>query len=334
MMRMMRRCSIRTTDPPSRSPRPAIAHRLRLRPNGAARLPSRPSNPVAHGQSPKHTRKRRVADPEAPTPTKIRIQKILASAGLASRRGSEDLIRTGRVMVNGRKAVLGDSAELGVDAISVDGERVRTERPRYWMLHKPTSVVTTVSDPHGRKTVMHLLPEGLGPIHPVGRLDRDSSGLLLLTNDGELTQRLLHPSHESEKDYRVTVKGTLDPEQVDKIQRGIYLEEGRTAPAKLNQLRADPDTGTSTFVLTLIEGRKRQIRRMMLAVGRPVKKLVRVRMGPIVLGRLAPGKARPLRAEEVRTLKAYAAKLKPASRSRRRPAKSSGASPPGAGRRR
>jgi 23S rRNA pseudouridine2605 synthase len=273
-------------------------------------------------------------DPEASAPTKIRIQKILASAGFASRRGSEDLIRTGRVSVNGRAAVLGDSAELGTDVITVDGERVRIERPRYWMLNKPTSVVTTVSDPHGRKTVMHLLPEGLGPIHPVGRLDRDSSGLLLLTNDGELTQLLLHPSHQSEKDYRVTVKGTLDQEQVEKIQKGLYLEDGRTAPAKLNKLRADPDTGTSTFVLTLIEGRKRQIRRMMLAVGRPVKKLTRIRMGPIVLGRLPVGKARPLRAEEVRGLKAYAAKLKPAPRARKRSPGAPSKSPPRSDRRR
>jgi len=155
-----------------------------------------------------------------------------------------------------------------------------------------------------------------------------------LTNDGELTQLLLHPSHQSEKDYRVTVKGTLDREQVEKIQKGLYLEDGRTAPAKLSQLRADPDTGTSTFVLTLIEGRKRQIRRMMLAVGRPVKKLIRIRMGPIVLGRLAAGKARPLRAEEVRSLKAYSAKLKPAPRSRKRSPGAPSNSPPRSDRRR
>jgi 23S rRNA pseudouridine2605 synthase len=228
------------------------------------------------------------------------------------------LIRTGRVAVNGRTAKLGDSAVLGSDVVTVDGERVRSEKPRYWMLHKPTSVVTTVSDPHGRRTVMHLLPLGVGPIHPVGRLDRDSSGLLLLTNDGDLTQRLLHPSHQSEKEYQVTVKGELDSDQIQKIQRGIYLEDGRTAPAKLARLRVDPDSGTCTFVLTLTEGRKRQIRRMLFALGRPVKKLVRIRMGPLVLGRLAPGKARPLRTAEVRALKAYAVKLKPAPRVRNR----------------
>ncbi len=272
---------------------------------------------MAHGQSPRHSRKKPEATP-ATVPHKTRVQKILAAAGLASRRASEDLIRTGRVAVNGRTVKLGDSAVLGSDVVTVDGERVRSEKPRYWMLHKPTSVVTTVSDPHGRKTVMHLLPEGVGSIHPVGRLDRDSSGLLLLTNDGDLTQRLLHPSHQSEKDYQVTVKGELDADQIQKLQRGIYLEEGRTAPAKLTRLRVDPDSGTCTFVLTLTEGRKRQIRRMLLTLGRPVKKLIRIRMGPLVLGRLAPGKARPLRAAEVRALKAYAVKLKPAPRVRSR----------------
>ena len=240
---------------------------------------------MAHGQSPRHVRKRKVTDEAAEEGSAIRLQRIVASAGLASRRGAEEMIRAGRVSVNGRTAQIGESADPTRDVVLVDGERLRSERPRYWMLHKPNGVVTTVSDPHGRETVMHLLPEGVGAVHPVGRLDRDSSGLVLLTNDGDLTQRLLHPSHESEKEYRVTVKGELGPDLVEKIQSGLYLEDGRTAPAKLNRLRADPDTGTSTFFLTLIEGRKRQIRRMMLAVGRPVKRLARVRMGPLVLGR-------------------------------------------------
>ncbi len=277
---------------------------------------------MAHGRSPRHVRKRSAAGNSQEPAGKIRVQKILAAAGLASRRGSEDLIRSGRVMVNGRKAELGDCANALEDEVTVDGERIRRERPRYWMLHKPTSVVTTVSDPHGRRTVMHLLPDGIGSVHPVGRLDRDSSGLLLLTNDGDLTQKLLHPSHQSEKDYRVMVKGEMDAEQISRLEKGIYLEDGRTAPAQVAQLRPDSDNGTTSFVLTLTEGRKRQIRRMMLALGRPVKKLVRTRMGPLVLGRLAVGMARPLRAEEVRRLKAYADRLEPAGRgrSKRRPA--------------
>ncbi len=277
---------------------------------------------MAHGRSPRHVRKRSAAGNPQESPGKVRVQKILAAAGLASRRGSEDLIRSGRVMVNGRKAELGDCANALEDEVTVDGERIRRERPRYWMLHKPTSVVTTVSDPHGRRTVMHLLPDGIGSVHPVGRLDRDSSGLLLLTNDGDLTQKLLHPSHQSEKDYRVMVKGEMDAEQISRLEKGIYLEDGRTAPAQVAQLRTDSDNGTTNFVLTLTEGRKRQIRRMMLALGRPVKKLVRTRMGPLELGRLAVGMARPLRAEEVRRLKAYADRLEPAGRgrSKRRPA--------------
>ncbi|MDG2334921.1 MAG: pseudouridine synthase [Myxococcota bacterium] len=283
---------------------------------------------MAHGQSPRHVRKRKAMDTPAEDGSAIRLQRIVASAGLASRRGAEELIRDGRVSVNGRTATLGESADPTQDVVMVDGERLRSEKPRYWMLHKPNGVVTTVSDPHGRETVMHLVPEGVGSIHPVGRLDRDSSGLVLLTNDGDLTQRLLHPSHESEKEYRVTVKGELGPDLIEKIQSGLYLEDGKTAPAKLNRLRADPDTGTSTFFLTLIEGRKRQIRRMMLAVGRPVKKLARVRMGPLVLGRLAVGKSRPLRAEEIKALKTHAARLKDKAPRRQRAARKGRSSSP------
>ncbi len=282
---------------------------------------------MAHGRSPRHVRKRAPVESAEAAAGRTRLQKILAAAGLGSRRSCEELIRAGRVAINGQTAQLGDSADPASDRVSLDGERVRPERPLYWMLHKPTAVVTTVSDPHGRRTVMHLIPEGVGPIHPVGRLDRDSSGLLLLTNDGELTQRLLHPSHQSEKDYRLTVKGELDAERVRKLERGIYLEDGRTAPAKLTRLKVDPDSETSTFVLTLTEGRKRQIRRMLLAVGRPVKKLVRVRIGPLVLGRLAVGRARPLRANEVRAVKAYAARLEPAGRAGRRPRRRTPAAP-------
>ena len=273
---------------------------------------------MAHGRSPRHVRKRAPAPSPTGAAESVRLQKILASAGLGSRRGCEELIRAGRVAVNGQTAQLGDSADPARDRVTVDGERVRPEKPLYWMLHKPTAVVTTVSDPHGRRTVMHLMPEGVGPIHPVGRLDRDSSGLLLLTNDGDLTQRLLHPAHESEKEYRVTVKGELDPERARRLEQGIHLEDGRTAPAKLSRLKVEPDTGTSSFLLTLTEGRKRQIRRMLLAVGRPVKKLVRVRVGPLSLGRLAAGRARPLRADEVRALKAYASRLEPSGRGGRR----------------
>ncbi len=245
----------------------------------------------------------------------MRLQRILAASGLGSRRACETLIEEGRVQVNGRTAKLGDSADPAVDVVELDGERVTSEAPSYWMVNKPVGLVTTVRDPHGRETVMSLLPSTAAQVHPVGRLDRDSSGLLLLTNDGALTQRLLHPSHESEKEYRVTVKGQLGGAKVAQLCRGIHLDDGRTAPCHIEALRFDPDAQQTRFDMVLTEGRKRQIRRMLLAVGHPVKKLVRVRMGPLRLGRLAAGKARPLRADEVRALRRYADELKPARRS-------------------
>jgi 23S rRNA pseudouridine2605 synthase len=246
----------------------------------------------------------------------MRLQKLLASAGFGSRRGCEQFIEEGRVEINGEIAQLGDRADLAVDRVTFDGERIQSERPSYWLLHKPLDVVTSVIDPHGRDTVMHLLPKHVGRVYPVGRLDRDSSGLLLMTNDGALTQLLLHPSHESEKEYRVTVKGQVEAETFERLRKGLHLEDGRTAPAKVGTNRYDPDNDMTTFLFTLIEGRKRQIRRMLLAVGHPVKRLVRVRMGPLALGRLGAGQCRELRGEEISALKSYAEKLKPSRRSR------------------
>jgi 23S rRNA pseudouridine2605 synthase len=272
---------------------------------------------MAHGRSPTHTRKRRqTAKVPAAFEGSARLQKILAGAGLGSRRGCEELIKAGRVRVNGRRAELGESADPTKDVIELDGERVVVDARRYWIVHKPRNVVTTVRDPYGRQTVMHLLPDGIGKVYPVGRLDRESTGLLLLTNDGDLAQRLLHPSHESEKEYRVSVKGELQEHAVEKLRTGVYLDDGRTAPATLARLHFDADANVTTFHLTLIEGRNRQIRRAMLALGHPVKKLVRVRMGPLTLGSLPPGAVRPLRGDEVRALVAYAGGLRPSRRGR------------------
>jgi len=274
---------------------------------------------VAHGRSPTHRRRGREAaregsESEATHP--VRLQKLLAAAGFGSRRGAEELIRQGRVSVDGRIARIGDSADPETQRVALDGERIRLEPHRYWLLHKPTGIVTTMSDPHGRQTVMDLLPEGVGRLHPVGRLDRDSSGLLLLTNDGALTQALLHPSHEGEKEYEVTVKGELRENSMRKLARGVRLEEGRTKPARVGSVRFDSARDVTVFRLTLTEGRKRQIRRMMLMLGHPVKKLVRVRIGPLVIGRLAPGRARALRAGEIAALRTYARRLQ-APRGRR-----------------
>jgi 23S rRNA pseudouridine2605 synthase len=248
-----------------------------------------------------------------------RLQKILAAAGIASRRAAEELLREGRVRVNGRTASLGDSADPARDAIAVDGERVRAEPLRYWMLHKPRGVVTTARDPEGRPSVLDLVPEARVRLFPVGRLDRETEGLVLLTNDGALAHALLHPSLESEREYRMRVRGRVSEATRLRLERGVPLAEGRTAPARAVVLGFDPEADATRLGLTLVEGRKRQIRRALRALGHPVRRLVRVRMGPLRLGRLARGEARPLRPEEVRALRAHAERLRArAGRARRR----------------
>jgi len=247
-----------------------------------------------------------------------RLQKILAAAGVASRRAAEDLIRAGRVTVNGRRARLGDSARADADAIAVDGRPVRRERLAYWLLHKPRGVLTTVHDPQGRETVVDLLPRRAGRLFPVGRLDRDTEGLVLLTNDGALAHVLLHPSFEKQREYRVSVRGRVLDETRRRIERGIDLEEGRTAPARVASVRHDRASDTTVVRLILIEGRKRQIRRMCAALGHPVVRLVRVRMGPLRLGALEPGEARPLSATERQRLERLRDGARPRSRSRAR----------------
>jgi len=237
----------------------------------------------------------------------VRLQKVLAAAGLGSRRSSEALLRAGRVSVNGRVASLGDSADPQRDEIAVDGQRLAREPLAYWMVHKPAGVVTTVRDPEGRPTVMQLLPEGVPHLHPVGRLDYASTGLVVLTNDGALTQALLHPSRQSEREYRVSVRGELDPKRQRALERGVVLEEGRTAPARISRVQFDPSSDSTSFQIVLTEGRNRQIRRSLALLGRPVKQLVRVRMGTLKLGNLKRGEARALRRGEIRELLAQAA---------------------------
>jgi 23S rRNA pseudouridine2605 synthase len=240
--------------------------------------------------------------PGAAPPERRRLQKILAEAGVASRRAAEGLLRAGRVTVNGRVATLGESAAPERDVVAVDGVRVGREPSVYWMLHKPRGVITTVRDPEGRPTVRGLVPDREHRLYPVGRLDRDTEGLLLLTNDGRVAHALLHPSHESEREYRVSVRGRISAEALRRLAAGVELEEGRTAPARVGRAVFDAVTGTACFSLTLIEGRKRQIRRSLAALGHPVLRLVRVRMGPLRLGDLAPGQARLLSQAERRAL--------------------------------
>ncbi len=244
------------------------------------------------------------------------MQKLLAAAGFGSRRACEELIRQGRVSINGEIAKIGDSAEPGRDELRLDGEKFVGEELVYWIVNKPEGVITSVRDPEGRATILGLLPKEGPRVFPVGRLDLGTSGLVLLTNDGALTQRMLHPSLGNEREYRVTVKGQVAEKKFAQLRAGVYLDDGRTGKTEVSKIRFDPKTERTTFSLTLREGRKRQIRRSMQLLGHPVKKLARIRMGPLRLGRLSRGAARPLRGEEIRALRDHAAGLRP---TRKRP---------------
>ena len=253
------------------------------------------------------------ADPAAAIPgfdRSVRLQKLLASAGFGSRRDVEQYVTEERVTVNGRTATLGDKADPTVDDIRFDGERIAKQRPAYWIVNKPRGVVTTMRDDGGRRTVVSLVPTNAGRLFPVGRLDKETSGLLLMTNDGDVAHALLHPSHGNEREYRVNVKGLLDTKGIKSLERGVTLEEGRTASVRVEDVRHDPESGTSSLSLTLDEGKKRQIRRTLLVLGFPVRRLVRVRMGPLRLGRLAVGEARTLRSDERQALLEHVRRLR------------------------
>ena len=221
---------------------------------------------------------------------------MLARAGYGSRRVSEGLIEDGRVTVNGEVARLGRQVDPAVDRVEVDGVPVSigTDLVHY-LLNKPRGVITTASDTHGRSTVVDLVP-GTPRVFPVGRLDADTEGLLLLTNDGELTHRLTHPSYGVDKEYLVQVRGEPRPAALRALRTGIELEDGVTAPAKVGLL------GASTLRITIHEGRNRQVRRMCDAVGHPVVRLVRTRIGPLSDRTLAPGEWRLLTPGELRGL--------------------------------
>jgi 23S rRNA pseudouridine2605 synthase len=235
----------------------------------------------------------------------VRLQKLLSAAGVASRRASEQLILEGRVSVNGQTV-----RELGTrarpdDDIRVDGRRIRTEvRQRYILLNKPRGYVTTRDDPQGRPTVIDLLGRDAGYIYPVGRLDYDSEGLLLLTTDGALAERLTHPRHEVERVYEAIVAGVPDDEAIERLRKGVFIDGRRTAPSEVTRGHTvKAGGGTTHLTITLREGRNRQVRKMCAAVGHPVRSLVRVRMGPLTLGRMRPGEWRELTPREVRALK-------------------------------
>jgi 23S rRNA pseudouridine2605 synthase len=232
-----------------------------------------------------------------------RLQKVLAKAGVASRRAAEALIRGGRVSVNGAVVTeLGTRADATKDDVRLDGERLRQPRARVIALHKPPGVVTTLSDPEGRPTIRSCLPGKFDRVFPIGRLDFHSSGLLLLTNDGELAGRLLHPRFRIPRTYRVKVRGHPGAPALDRLRRGVKLDEGLSGSAQVEVERLLP--AKAWLRITIREGRRREIRRMCEAVAHPVDRLVRVRFGPIELGRLEPGKWRPLGERELEALRA------------------------------
>lgn len=229
-----------------------------------------------------------------------RIHKILAHAGHGSRRSCEELIEGGRVTVNGKVATVGDKATLGADDIRIDGRRVRAERKVYFLLNKPKGMICTNSDPYGRPKVTDLTAGIPERVYPVGRLDADSRGLLIMTNDGELAARLTHPRYEVPKTYEVEIAGLMTGQDVQKLISGVWLNEGRTRSSQVRVLRRS--ARRSLIEITLREGRNRQVRRMLAKLNHPVKNLTRTRIGRLTLKGLGIRKFRPLTQGELQAL--------------------------------
>ena len=239
-----------------------------------------------------------------------RLQKVIAHAGIASRRKAEEMILEGKVRVNGSVV-----KELGVkvsasDRIEVNGIPLEAEVPVYYLLYKPRGVISSVTDDKGRKVVTDYFEHIEQRIYPVGRLDYDTSGALLLTNDGEFANLLMHPSSEVEKVYVAKIKGVPPKEKLKSLERGIRLEDGKTAPARVKLLSMDKQKDTSIVELTIHEGRNRQVRRMFEAIGHPVTKLKRERYGSLTLHGLNAGDTKELTPHEVKQLRALALKDK------------------------
>ncbi len=231
-----------------------------------------------------------------------RLQKILAKMGIASRRGAEEIILEGRVTVNGQVAALGMKADMTKDHIKLDGKLLTRPEPKvYLMINKPRGVITTLSEAEERPSIRDYLRKIKYRVFPVGRLDYDSEGLLLLTNDGDFTHAILHPSKKIPKTYHVKIKGLIEDDKIEKLKRGIKLEDGMTSPARLKKLRKTEEN--SWLEITIYEGKKRQVRRMFEKVGHSVLKLKRVRINGIELGKLPPGEIRYLTPEEVNKIK-------------------------------
>ena len=231
-----------------------------------------------------------------------RLQKLLAQAGYGSRRGCEEFITAGRVRVNGKVATLGQKADLSIDKVTMDGKPLAApEKLTYIALYKPRNIISSVDDEVGRKTVRDLIPE-TERLYPVGRLDWDSEGLILMTNDGDLTNKLTHPRYGHKKEYKVLVARRPDPEQIQTWRRGVVLEDGyKTAPA---DVYVEAGAGKGAWLrVTMGEGRKQQIREIGSLLGLPVVRIVRIRIGTLLLGNLKPGEFRHLTEKEIAELK-------------------------------
>ncbi len=249
-----------------------------------------------------------------------RIQKALADMGMCSRRQAEQIILEGRVKLNGHPVKLGDKMDMNEDLLQVDGKTIRPPKKKeykYYMLHKPRGYITTSSDDRGRKTVMELVKDIPERVYPVGRLDKDSEGMLIFTNDGELANALTHPSHQIAKMYRVTVHPKATEDQVIALTNGVVLDDGtRTLPAVIRVVAEDDER--TVMEMSIREGKNRQIRRMCAAVGLEVARLSRKSVGAVKLGMLAPGKYRELKPSEVLALKGATQKSGRQSRQRRK----------------
>lgn len=235
---------------------------------------------------------------------KVRIQKIIADSGYCSRRKAEEYISAGKVKLNGRPVKLGDKADAVKDLITINGEKIIFEPKRklyYIMLNKPRGYVTTMSDELDRKCVNELLKDINDRVYPIGRLDRNSEGLLLFTNDGAFANEIMHPKHHITKTYRVTVEGSAKEEQLIQMCEGVIIDGRRTYPAIINVLTAEEKR--TVLQMTISEGRNRQIRKMCEAVGLTVARLKRTAVGPIKLGMLQPGEYRELTKEELRAIR-------------------------------
>jgi 23S rRNA pseudouridine2605 synthase len=231
-----------------------------------------------------------------------RLQRLLARAGYGSRRACEELIVEGRVTLNGIVATLGDRADAAEDELRVDGLEVNLDpNVKYYALHKPAGVVTTMRDPQGRPDIRGYLPEEGPRMFPIGRLDRDTEGLLLLTNDGELANALTHPRFGVEKEYLAEVDGVPTAKHIGQLRRGVELEDGHASAKRARVAGRSGDRGAVRLVMT--EGRKREVRRLLASVGLPVTRLVRVRVGAVRLGGLSPGERRELTHDEVVALR-------------------------------